>query len=59
MAAVLVGVAWLVVIGWARGSAARLVVAPIIAGQPLLVAGLAQLALCRRADRSGPDSAGG
>lgn len=44
-AALLLVVAWLVVIGWARRNPARLVVAGIIAAQPLLVAVLVDLEL--------------
>jgi hypothetical protein len=44
-AALLLVLAWLVVIGWARRNPARLVVAGIIAAQPLLVAVLVDLEL--------------
>lgn len=45
VAATVIAGAWLVVIRWAQGSAVRLVMAAIIAGQPLLVAGLTEAEL--------------
>lgn len=47
VAALLLGVAWLTVVGWARHSAARTIVAVIIGLQPLTLAVLVELELFR------------